>query len=222
MRNFTAFGVLLISLSGLGLYFFLRTKDNLPAPEICFVSVDAESRFNTIHWKKRDYIDAEQFIVYRRTGFFSGYDEVARLDASIDDFTDDYNKTPGLKKGDPNQESNSYKIAYLNRNGEMSELSPYHSSIFLQHIGNGNFEWNYYKTGDKGELRIDYNLVKVNPDTQDTIPVCTVQTDHASDPDYNNTDAINYIYFVLVNSNCADNLGVLGSRNRTKSNNTNE
>jgi hypothetical protein len=135
------------SLAGTGDAFISNNIATSPVtPAICMVTVDLPSINNEIYWDKTlpEYAIVDSFIVYRYDIITSGYLRIGAVSIdSLSMLTDTARNVGGPNGGDPQYSSYQYKLAILDTAGNMSALSPYHQSIFVQQ-SNQNFSWNAY------------------------------------------------------------------------------
>jgi len=119
------------------------TNISLLTPAICAVTVDSLSNFNVIVWDKSSYITGDTFFVYRDTAN-NAYGLIGKVPYdSLSMFTDTV-RTLYAANGDPNATSWKYKIEVKDTCGNVSTLSPYHKTLFIQN-NSGNFSWNDYQ-----------------------------------------------------------------------------
>ena len=164
----------------------------LSAPDICMVSVDDSSVYNVVYYEKTNYSNVDSFIFYRETSP-GNYTRIgARPYDSLSRFFDTA-RAVGQVIGDPNLNSNRYKIQIRDSCGNYSPLSPYHQSLFIVHLGNGNFQWSvpYEIEGATNPVN-NYALLCDTANTGGWGPVSTVSglTNNASDPGYVNHSSI--------------------------------
>lgn len=127
----------------------VRLISNLATPDICVVSTDSLSEYNTIIWDKTNYFNVDSFIVYREA--LSNpitYIKIGALD--YDEFSEfiDTNRTyfnsNQLPNGDPAISTYRYKIKIRDNQSNFSHFSSYHNSVYLNDLQNGTFQWNLY------------------------------------------------------------------------------
>lgn len=107
--------------------------------DLCIVTVDSTSNFVKIIWEKpNDISGISSYNIYRETSL-NNYTLVGNK--SIDSLSIYVDNT-----ANPNSTSFRYKISTLNPCGVESNLANvvFHSSIHLQFLGNGNFQWSSY------------------------------------------------------------------------------
>lgn len=107
--------------------------------ELCLVTVDSTSNYIKLIWEKpNDISGISAYNVYRETSLNNftliGNRSIDSLSIFIDNTVN------------PNSASYRYKITTINPCGVESNLASvgYHSSIHLQFLGNGNFQWSNY------------------------------------------------------------------------------
>lgn len=177
---------------------------NLPAPDICMVTVDSLSQNNVIMWDETLYPGVDSFIVYREitTNTYMPLGAVSPDSLSL--FIDTVRTKYFPNTGDPNAGTYRYKIQLKDSCGGVSVLSPYHNTIFMTN-NNGNFNWGLY-TIENGPnpvnayvlMRDDYsngnwNAINSVSGTQQTV----------SDPAYSNWQATaSYRIQTLWNITC--------------------
>lgn len=106
-------------------------------PEICMVTVDANSTHNIIFYDKTNHGDAAFYIIYRENqlGQFIAIDSVHR------DTLSEYHDMTALV----NVRAQKYKISLVDTFGVESALSPYHRTVFCDEPTAGTFAWNWYE-----------------------------------------------------------------------------
>jgi len=116
----------------------------VPDVPICLVTVDSLSDYNIIVWNKPLNVPIDSFIIYRdiANNNWASIGVVSYDSLSL--FIDTARSVGGPNGGDPNATSWRYKIAVMDTCGNVSEMSPYHQTIFIQNIS-GNFWWNHYE-----------------------------------------------------------------------------
>lgn len=111
--------------------------------EICLVTIDSLSQYNIIIWDKPIDPTINSFLIYRDTANYN-FGLIGEVPyTSVSEFVDTARNIYSAN-GDPNYASWRYKIAVKDICGNISNMSPYHQTIFLQHNG-GNFSWSEYK-----------------------------------------------------------------------------
>jgi len=126
-----------------------------PTPNICMVTVDSLGINNEIYWDKTIYQNVDSFIIYRYSVFSSSYLRIGAVSKkALSMFTDTARNIGGPNGGDPQISSYQYKIATRDTCGNLSALSPYHQTIFMQQ-NLQNFTWNAY-TIENGSTFNDY------------------------------------------------------------------
>jgi hypothetical protein len=96
----------------------------------------------------------DSFYVYREVGA-NVYQIVGTLSDTSFSVFDDF-------AANPNSTSFKYKIASLNVCSQTSSQSPYHSTIHLQHLGNGNFQWTNYQIENVSNPVLSYSFYRDN------------------------------------------------------------
>ncbi len=111
-------------------------------PAICSVTVDTLSKYNIIIWNKPVNSFMRYYLIYRDTAN-NAYGLIGKIPFSaLSQFTDTV-RSKYAANGDPNISSWQYKIAVEDSCGNISALSPYHKTLFMQN-SSGNFSWNNY------------------------------------------------------------------------------
>ncbi|MBK6833201.1 MAG: T9SS type A sorting domain-containing protein [Bacteroidetes bacterium] len=102
--------------------------------EICAVTVDSISTHNVIFWEKPVTTAIDSFFVYREdaTNVYTHIGTVAY--DSLSEYHDN-----GV---DPNVTTKRYKISVLDTCGNEGPKSNYHNTIYIIHVGAGQFTWN--------------------------------------------------------------------------------
>ncbi len=126
-------GLLFIALSNL-----IQTKAYSQSnPEICMVTVDANSTHNIVFYDKTGHDDAAFYIIYREDA--SG--NYTALDSIHKDTLSEYHDMTALV----NVRAHKYKISLVDTFGVESNLSPYHRTVFCDEPSTGLFAWNWYE-----------------------------------------------------------------------------
>lgn len=107
------------------------------APAICLVTVDTASTHNIIIWEKPISTTIDSFRIYRETTI-GVYSYIASV--SYDSLSEYHDFG-----ANPNVTSYKYKMAVVDICGQVSDLSPFHNTIHLQLLGNGNLQWTNYE-----------------------------------------------------------------------------
>ncbi|MDP2386783.1 MAG: PKD domain-containing protein [Bacteroidota bacterium] len=112
-------------------------------PGICVATVDTTSSYNIIYWDKTGYATSDTFLVYRDTANnnyaligWIAYDSLSEFNDTV--------RALYAANGDPNVSSWRYKLAVKDSCGNVSAMSPYHQTMFMQN-NSGNFSWNHYQ-----------------------------------------------------------------------------
>lgn len=128
---------------------FSVTIASVPVLPICYVTVDTSSTYNQVAWEKPSASDIDSFRVYRETT--NGYEVIRYLPYNASGMiTDSASK--------PNTTFSRYKLSVIDSCGNESELSEYHSTIYLAaNIGVAgvvNLNWSKYEGSAVNYYRI--------------------------------------------------------------------
>lgn len=106
-------------------------------PEICLVTVDANSTHNIIFYDKTNHDDAAFYIIYRedQSGSYIALDSIHK------DTLSEYHDMTALV----NVRAHKYKISLVDTFGVESNLSLYHRNVFCDEPSTGLFAWNWYE-----------------------------------------------------------------------------
>ena len=106
-------------------------------PEICMVTVDANSTHNIVFYDKTNHDDAAFYIIYRedQSGNYIALDSIHK------DTLSEYHDMTALV----NVRAHKYKISLVDTFGVESNLSPYHRNVFCDEPSTGLFAWNWYE-----------------------------------------------------------------------------
>ena len=199
-------------------------------PSICLITVDSLSNNNEIYWNKIDYPQADTFIVLRENSA-SVYTPIARIPKTAFSSYADTNRSIGPITGNPNLSSHKYKLQFRDSCGNLSPMSDYHQSIFVQDNQTGNFTWNLYYIQNFGTVQtVNYILWRQSVTTGVSTTVAVTSGNAATDPQYASLAAAgNVKWFVSTSGfNCSPSLresgtsDVTANKTKTKSNSTNE
>jgi hypothetical protein len=120
-----------------GSYSLAKISSRVEPLALCQVTVDSLSQFNEVIWEKPITSLLSGFVIYREITT-NNYQEVGfRPYDSLSIFID--------STANPNVTSYRYKIAARDLMGNESEKSLYHSTIHMQDLGFGNFQWTQYE-----------------------------------------------------------------------------
>ena len=110
-----------------------------PIQEICMVTSDSiTGSFNLVIWEKStDMSNIDSFCIFREITL-DDYQLIGSVHKDSLSVFEDYN-------ADPNSTSFKYKIAVKDTCNNIGEKSLFHSTIHLQYLGSGNFQWNTYQ-----------------------------------------------------------------------------
>lgn len=123
---------------------------------ICLVTVDSTSTYNTITWEKPLNSNIDSFIVYREVAGL-GY---TRIGSNSGKALSKFDDTLYLPKANPNTTNFKYKVAVLDSCGNIGDLvqTNFHGTIFLQaNVGLGgaiNLSWIPYSGASVSMYRI--------------------------------------------------------------------
>lgn len=159
----------------------------VPMQELCMVSVDNNSNYNTISWEKPMVNDIDSFRIYREV--LSSFVHIGSVPY---DSLSSYVDSVFLPLADPNTTNFRYKISVVDTCGNESVLSNHHRTIFLQaNQGVGgvvNLNWVPYEGATVDFYRIMRDTTGTGPFVAiDSVPGSnTVYTDIA--PPMNGTN----------------------------------
>ncbi|MBK7667486.1 MAG: T9SS type A sorting domain-containing protein [Sphingobacteriaceae bacterium] len=193
-----------------------------PTPNICQVTTDSLGFNNEIYWDKTLYPSADSFIVFRETSL-NNYKRIAALHKSVYSMYVDTNRSIGPANGNPNLTYYKYKMQIRDTCGNLSAMSKWHETIFIQDQLNGNFNWNSYGI----ELSVPpitlYNVKRRMVSTGTETLIASTVGNLANDPFYASFWPLNVKWFVdAVGFNCNATAKVLVLKTKTKSNQSND
>lgn len=192
-------------------------------PDICQVTVDSLGNNNEIYWEKTLYPQADSFIVYREVST-NVYKRIAGVKYSTFSMYVDTNRSIGPANGDPNLTYYKYKIQIKDSCGNVSPMSLWHETIFVQDQMNGNFNWNMYAIESMTSTPVsNYNLKRRMVTTGTETLVTSTTGGLANDPAYNSFWPLNVKWFVdAIGFNCSPTAKVMVIKTKTKSNQSND
>jgi hypothetical protein len=199
-------------------------------PDICQVTVDSLGNNNEIYWEKTLYPQADSFIVYREVSA-STYSRIAGISRTAFSMYVDTNRSVGPFNGDPNLTYYRYKIQIKDSCGNISPMSKWHETIFVQDQLNGNFNWNSYAIELSASPVTSYNLKRRDVSTGTETLVVSTGGNLATDPNYNTLWPTNIKWFVdAVGFNCVpsivkppkNGIEIAVTKTKTKSNQSND
>ena len=104
------------------------------------------------------YPAADSFIVYRETTL-NTYKRIAAVSRTLFSMYLDTNRSIGPANGNPNLTYYKYKLQIKDSCGNVSPMSLWHETIFIQDQLNGNFNWNQYAIESTTSTPVsNYNL----------------------------------------------------------------
>lgn len=123
-------------------------------PEICLVTVDSLSSHNLVIWEKETTSLIDSFFIYRETST-NVYTKIASVPYDSLSQYRDYGANPNIT-------NYRYRISALDGCGTETPLSPYHSTIHLQNLGGGNFQWTFYQIEGQPNPVVNYRVFRDN------------------------------------------------------------
>jgi hypothetical protein len=162
--------------------------NQVPAPDICMVTVDNRSVNNIVYWDKTPYAMADSFIVYREITS-NTYKRIGAIHKdSLSQFIDTARNLYFPFTGNPNTGTYRYKLQIRDTCGNYGNLGPYHNTIYINRNG-GNFTWNDYQIeGESTPIPqlTSYYLYRDNSSTDNWQVVAGVSGSQLTinDPDY--------------------------------------
>ncbi len=192
--------------------------DNSKPPTIipiCLVTVDSSSTHNIIIWEKPITTVTDSFAIYREvtTG---GYSKIATIPY---DSLSEYNDL----SANPNVTAYTYKMTVIDTCGNESAMSAYHSTINLQSLGNGNFQWTLYEIENQSNPVTYYKLNRDDNGTGNFLPIsATIPGTNTTYTDVNSASFPNARYYMeaVWSISCTPSRSVSTTRSNTKSLNT--
>jgi hypothetical protein len=156
-----------------------------PAPVICMVTTDSLSTYNTIFWDKTGYTGIDSFIVYREVST-NTYHRIGAVSKDSMSLFNDTSRSVGPANGDPNIGYYHYKLQIRDSCGNYSQLSPYHTSVYVNDLHNGSFSWNTYDVEGQSTPVANFILKRDNNNTGNyqTIGTVSGSTTILNDPNY--------------------------------------
>ncbi|MBK6834922.1 MAG: VCBS repeat-containing protein [Bacteroidetes bacterium] len=162
----------------------------LTTPYICMVSVDTLSNYNEIYWNKTGFMSSDTFLVYRDTANYN-YALIGKVPYDSLSIFNDTLRSLYAANGNPNVSSWRYKIAVEDSCGNISAMSPYHQTMFIQD-NFGNFSWNHYQIEGETTPVPVLNSYEISRDDFATGAVNVIQTLSASSNAYTDVDYLTY------------------------------
>ncbi len=201
----------------------VNVNSAVQTPNICQVTVDSLGNNNEIYWEKTLYPRADSFFVYREVST-NVYKLIARQRYSAMSMYVDTNRSIGPANGDPNLTYYKYKLRMKDSCGNMSAMSLWHETIFIQDQMNGNFNWNMYAIeGTTATPISNYNLKRRMVSTGTETLIVSTTGGLANDPLYNSFWPLNVKWFVdAIGFNCNPTAKVMVTKTKTKSNQSND
>jgi len=158
-----------------------------PPPAICLVTVDTASTHNIIIWEKQTTNLIDSFCIYRETSS-NVYTKIASVPYDSLSEYHDYD-------ANPNVTSYRYKLSTIDTCGVESDLSLYHSTIHLQNLSNGNFQWTFYQIEGQLNPILSFNFYRDNLSNNNFFPIGNIPGTNSTYTDltYNSFPDANYV-----------------------------
>lgn len=140
-------------------------------PQICLVTADNETGKNVIVWERQYGRQIKGYNVYRESMVRDVYEKLGFVDyQSPGVFVDSTSK--------PESRQYLYKIAVVGENDEVSPLSPYHKTLFLQYVSSIegiNLMWQPYAI-ENGDVEFKSYVLFKGTDSTSLQPFDTVSS----------------------------------------------
>ncbi|MCS6934432.1 MAG: T9SS type A sorting domain-containing protein [Chitinophagales bacterium] len=162
-----------------------------PSPAICYVTVDSASMHNVIIWEKPDISYIDSFYILRETST-QNYVQIGALHHNALSVFNDVSANPNIT-------GYRYKIAVRDTCGNSSILSPYHHTIHLQYLGNGNLNWNVYEVENAITPIASFDVYYKPQSNTNWLLMVNVPGTQSSVTDINYTQHPNVEYRVVAN-----------------------
>ena len=180
---------------------------------ICLVTVDSQSLYNIIIWEKPQTNTIDSFFIYRQDSTYI-FNKIAAIPY---DSLSQYDDT--ATAANPNSTAHQYKISVLDTCGAESLLSNYHSTIFLQNLGNGNLQWAPYEIENAVNPVIYYRIYRDTAGNGDFVPLNTIIP--GGNTSYTDVDAAlyplaDYVLDVFWTIGCSPSRSVNTTRSNIK------
>ena len=165
------------------------------APTICVATTDSTTGFayNYIIWDKTSYTNVDSFIVYRYDVVSTNYLRIGAVSkTNLSEFKDTSFSVGGPNGGNPLYSSWKYKLAIKDTCGQISALSPYHQTMFVQQNG-ANFSWNAYsiESGQSNPVT-GYSFLRDDNNTGNWHVLVNTAGTSATDPNYSSFPNANW------------------------------
>ncbi len=185
------------------------TTLNKPSPAICMVTVDSQSTHNIIVWEKQHTNLIDSFCIYRETSA-NVYTKIASVPFDSLSEYHDYS-------ANPNVTSYRYKLSSIDTCGVESQLSPFHRTIHLQNLANGNFQWTFYQIEGQTNPVISFNFYRDIVPNGNFFPIGNIPGTNATYTDitFSSFPDANYVVDADWNIACTPSRGPI---NTTRSN----
>ncbi len=158
-------------------------------PQICLVTADTETGKNVVVWERKNGRPIKGYNVYRESMVKDVYEKLGYVDyLSPGVFVDSTSR--------PETRQYLYKIAIVTENDEVSPLSPYHKTLFLQYVSaieGINLIWQPY-TIENGSVEFKSYVLYKGTDSIHLQPFDTVSSNITAytDKDPNSLQKLTY------------------------------
>ena len=193
----------------------INATSNNVIPFICMATTDSSTsyNYNYIIWDKTAYTNVDSFFVYRFDVISTNYLKIGAVSvAALSKYKDTAFSVGGPNGGSPLYASWQYKLAILDSCGNISQLSPYHQTMFAQQNG-ANFNWNAYgvESGQTNSVT-GYSLLRDDNNTGNWHVLVNIAGTSATDPNYSSYPNGNWRVEAL-GFNCTPTLRLAANNN---------
>ncbi|HEX7412921.1 MAG TPA: T9SS type A sorting domain-containing protein, partial [Bacteroidia bacterium] len=169
--------------------------------------------YNVIYWDKTGYSHVDSFIVYRKDNFSINYLRIGAVSKdSLSEFIDKDSTIGGPHGGNPTYNSWKYKLAIKDTCGNISSLSPYHQTMFVQE-NLSNFSWTAYVDSGQASLPTGYSLLRDDNNTGVWNVLSNPGSTSTTDPSYASYPSGNWRVDALGFGDCTPTLRLAGGNN---------
>jgi hypothetical protein len=162
-----------------------------------------------IIWEKQPTNLIDSFCIYRETST-NVYTKIASVPYDSLSEYHDY-------AANPNVTSYRYKLSTIDTCGVESELSLYHSTIHLQNLANGNFQWTFYQIEGQLNPILSFNFYRDALNNNNFFPIGNIPGTNSTYTDltYSSFPDANYVVDANWGISCTPSRAAI---NTTRSN----
>jgi type IX secretion system substrate protein len=191
------------------------TTINPQTPNICMVSTDSVTnyKYNIVYWEKAGYQHVDSFLIFRYYSVTGHYLKIGAVSKdSLSMYIDVDSTIGGPHGGNPSYNSWKYTLAIKDTCGNISALSPYHQTMFVQE-NLSNFSWTAYVDSGQASLPTGYAFLRDDNNTGVWNVLSYPGSTSTTDPNYASYPNGNWRVDALGFGDCTPTYRLAGGNN---------